>query len=126
MKRLSVLLMSLFSVFGLAAADAYSSVSVVEFAKVLEDSTVVRLDVRTPAEYAEGHIIGALLIDVNAADFLEKAKVMLPKDKTIALYCRSGRRSKRAADLLTQAGYKVVELNSGWLGWMAEGMPVEK
>ena len=87
------------------------------FAQIIEDTTVVRLDVRTANEYAQGHIPGALLIDVTQADFIQKAEQLLPKDETIALYCRSGRRSKTAAMQLAKNGYQVVELNTGFNSW---------
>ena len=124
MKRLLLITMSLLSFFGLRAAD-FQSVDVKEFAKVLQQEKTFLLDVRTEKEFAEGHLKGSICIDVTQADFLEKAEKQMPKDKTIALYCRSGRRSKKAAGLLADAGYKVVELSSGFLGWQSNGMPVE-
>ena len=109
-------LLFLMSFLGCKAAD-FRSVDAETFAKVIEDTTVVRLDVRTANEYAQGHIPGALLIDVTQTDFIHKAEQLLPKDKTIALYCRSGRRSKTAAMLLAKNGYQVVELNTGFNSW---------
>ena len=97
--------------------NAFKSVEVEEFAKVIADTTVIRLDVRTQEEYAEGHIDNAINIDVKKDDFESKAISALPKDKTIAVYCRGGRRSKKAAKILTANGYTVVELNSGYKGW---------
>ena len=124
MKRLLIIAMSLFSFLGLWAAD-FQSVDVKEFARVLQQDNTFLLDVRTEKEYAEGHLKGSVCIDVTQADFLAKAEKQLPKDKTIALYCRSGRRSKKAAEMLSNAGYKVVERSSGFLGWLSSGMPVE-
>lgn len=90
-------------------------------------SPLVRLDVRTEKEFAEGYITGAICIDVLQENtFAERASARLPKDKMIALYCRSGRRSKKAAGILAGMGYTVVELNSGWLGWTAAGKEIEK
>lgn len=100
-----------------AQSNKFKSVDAKEFEKVISDTTVVRLDVRTAEEYAEGHIDGAINIDVNSPDFEEKALSALPLTKTIALYCRSGRRSKKAADILSDKGYKIVELNTGYIGW---------
>ena len=97
--------------------SAFKSVEVEEFAKVIADTTVIRLDVRTQEEYAEGHRDNAINIDVKKDDFESKAISALPKDKTIAVYCRGGRRSKKAAKILTANGYTVVELNSGYKGW---------
>ena len=75
------------------------------------------IDVRTAEEYAGDHIDNAINIDVLNDSFESKAVSTLPKDKTIALYCRSGRRSKNAAKILSANGYTVVELNSGYNGW---------
>ncbi len=82
------------------------------------------LDVRTTAEYAEGHIKGAVLIDQEQSDFVEKAKTTLPVDKIIAVYCRSGRRSANAAGKLSDVGYKCVNLKGGILAWKEAGMPI--
>ena len=112
-------LLCLMNFLGCQAAD-FRSVDADRFAQVIEDTTVVRLDVRTASEYSQGHIPGALLIDVTQADFMQKAKQLLPMDKTIALYCRSGRRSKNAAQLLAKQGYQVVELNTGFNSWKGE------
>ena len=118
MKRLPLLL-CLMSFLGCKAAD-FRSVDADTFAQIIEDTTIVRLDVRTLNEYAQGHIPNALLIDVTQADFMQKAEQLLPKDKTIALYCRSGRRSKTAAQLLAKQGYQVIELNTGFNSWKGE------
>ena len=81
------------TIFGLFSCNAQSeksgsdngfkSVEVEEFAKVIADTAVVRLDVRTADEYAEGHIDNAINIDVLKDDFESKATATLPKDKTI-------------------------------------------
>lgn len=124
MKR--VIIMSfLTAIFGLfscnAQSDKFKTVSVDEFAQVIADTSVIRLDVRTPEEYAEGHVEGAINIDVLNTDFEQKTISVLPKDKTIALYCRSGRRSKKAAAILAEKGYVVVELGTGYTGWKNAG-----
>lgn len=109
-----------------AQTNDFKSLSVEEYAKAIEDTMVVRLDVRTPEEYAEGHIEKSLNIDVLNSDFESKALATLPKDKTIAVNCRSGKRSKNAARILVKNGYKVIELDSGYNGWIGEGRPVVK
>lgn len=98
------------------AQSDFKSVGIDEFKKEMSKSGVQLIDVRTAQEYSEGHIPGAMNIDVNALDFEEKIKV-LNKKENVALYCRSGRRSKMAANKLTTAGFKVVELNTGFLSW---------
>ena len=94
------------------------------FAKLIADPGVVVLDVRTAAEFKEGHIEGAVNIDYKQSDFVEKSKATLPKDKTIAVYCRSGRRSAGAAELLADEGYKMVNLYGGILAWEETKRPV--
>lgn len=97
----------------------FKSVDIKEFKIEIAKSDVQLLDVRTTKEYSEGHIPGAMNIDVNAPDFEEKIKT-LDKKENVAIYCRSGRRSKMAANKLTAAGYKVIELNTGFLSWDGE------
>ena len=101
-----------------AQQQNFESLDVEAFEKAISDTSVVRLDVRSIDEYASGHIAKAINIDVMKDDFTTKATSLLPKDKTIALYCRSGRRSKKAAGILVENGYKVIELNSGISGWI--------
>ena len=101
-----------------AQQQKFESLDAEAFEKVISDTSVVRLDVRSVDEYASGHIAKAINIDVMKDDFTTKATSLLPKDKTIALYCRSGRRSKKAAGILVENGYKVIELNSGISGWI--------
>ena len=124
--------MSLFtflcSLFGCAQSTDYpfESVGVDEFEEIIADTSVVRLDVRRSEEFAEGHIAGTILIDVTKDSFKEIALQKLPKDRTIALYCRGGNRSKKAARILAEEGYKVVELNKGYMSWTAAVKPVTK
>ena len=101
-----------------AQQQKFESLDAEAFEQVISDTSVVRLDVRSIDEYASGHIAKAINIDVMKDDFTTKATSLLPKDKTIALYCRSGRRSKKAAGILVENGYKVIELNSGISGWI--------
>ena len=96
----------------------FKSVAVQEFANIISDTTtVILVYVRTAEEYGSGHIENALNIDVKQDDFEEIAIKTLPKNKTVAVYCRSGRRSKKAAVILSQNGYNVIELDSGYTGW---------
>ena len=94
------------------------------FAELVADTNVVVLDVRTAAEFAEGHLERAINIDYHQSDFVEKAKATLPLDKMIAVYCRSGRRSAGAAGKLGEDGYKLVNLKGGIIAWKEANMPV--
>lgn len=106
------------------AAENFENVEVAAFAELIADSNVVILDVRKADEFAEGHIKGAILIDQFQSDFVEQAQAKLPKGKTIAIYCRSGRRSANAAGKLADIGYKCVNLRDGILAWKKADMPV--
>ena len=109
-----------------ACSQNCENADVTVFAELTADTCVVVLDVRTADEYAEGHIKGAILLDQNKEDFVEQAKKLLPQDKTIAIYCRSGRRSANAASRLAEVGYKCVNLKGGIMAWQAANMPVVK
>ena len=129
MKRYLIAAIMCFSFWGLFAQDKlqFSSVDVKTFEKAIADTSFVVLDVRTAAEYAEGHIPGTdFNIDVLEEEFKARALKLLPKDKSVALYCRSGNRSKTAAKILSDNGYKVMELSSGIRGWAAAGQKVVK
>lgn len=110
-----------------AQTTCFESLGVEDFEqRITGDAEIVRLDVRTADEYAEGHIADAANIDVLKDDFESRATTSLSKDKTIAVYCRSGKRSKKAAAILVSNGYRVVELDSGYIGWTKAGKPVTK
>ena len=127
MKRFMGILTMLCALIGCNAQnEGFKSLSVEEYAKAIEDTTIVRLDVRTAEEYADGHIEKALNIDVLKSDFEQKAVAALPKNKTIAVNCRSGKRSKNAAKILVKNGFKVIELDEGYNGWVNKGLPVTK
>lgn len=127
MKKLMGILTMLCGLIGCnAQTEGFKSLSVEEYAKAIEDTAIVRLDVRSAEEYADGHITNTINIDVLKSDFENKAVATLPKDKTIAVNCRSGKRSKNAARILIKNGYKVIELDPGINGWIREGMPVTK
>lgn len=106
-----------------ACSQGFDNANVSEFATLISNPEVVILDVRTPKEYAAGHIKGAILIDWYESNFMEQAMKQLPKDKTIAIYCRSGRRSAEAAAQLAIRGFKLVNLKGGIIAWKNEGMP---
>jgi rhodanese-related sulfurtransferase len=88
-----------------------------EFAQKMKGEKVVVLDVRTPGEYASGHLEGAQMIDVTQPDFEKKIQT-LDKNATYLVYCRSGARSSTACSIMTKNGFKkVVNLTNGISGW---------
>ena len=105
------------------ASDNKSNDKILEPIEYMErlkaDSTAFLLDVRRASEYAEGHIPGATQLDVtNEPEFL-KGIESFDKDKTIYIYCRSGRRSRIAAEHLINNGFNVVDLKGGYSAWEA-------
>ena len=105
-----------------SAAGAQSKLDPNAFeAKLAADSTAQLVDVRTPEEYAEGHIKGARLMNIydnNFADQLGK----LDKAKPVMVYCAAGGRSGSAAKKLSKMGFtKVFDLAGGMGAWKAEG-----
>jgi len=119
--------LSLVSLFSCQPNEAIKTVGVDEFEQIIQDNTVQLLDVRTPEEYAEGHIKGFTMIDVKADDFSDKVDEMLVKDQPVAVYCRGGRRSLTAADILVQKGFKTIyNLEAGYTSWVEAGKPVVK
>ena len=79
------------------------------------------IDVRTPEEFASGHIPGALNI---ALQTLPQQMATLPKEQPIVLYCRSGARSREAANILSQGGFDDIYNLGGIIAWRAQGLPV--
>ena len=118
----------IFAALGLniACSQNFENTDVKGFAELIDSVDVVILDVRTADEFSDGPLKGAILIDQNKSDFMEQVKQQLPKEKTIAIYCRSGRRSANAAERLAKEGYKPVNLKGGILQWTKENMPVTK
>ena len=95
-----------------------STVPASVFADSIDNPGVQLVDVRTPDEFAAGNIPGSVNIDVLTGHFGETAATMLDKAYTVAVYCRSGNRSKNAAKTLSMMGYNVVELNGGYNDWV--------
>lgn len=82
------------------------------------------LDVRTPEEYASGYVPGAVNIP---HDQLASRLAEVPRDREVVLYCRSGRRTALAADVLAANGYKRLEhLDGDIIAWVEKGRPMEK
>lgn len=97
----------------------YRRITVEEAKQRMDAGGVTVIDVRTPEEFAEGYIEGAVLL--TDSDLGEKAEQVLPdKDATILVYCRSGRRSELAAMKLVEMGYTGIHDFGGILDWPYE------
>ncbi|WP_294452758.1 rhodanese-like domain-containing protein [uncultured Bacteroides sp.] len=106
--------------------DKFANLSTDEFERLIENENVQRLDVRTVAEYSEGHIPGSININIMDDNFSSLADQVLDKSQPIAVYCKSGRRSRNAARLLVKKGYTVYNLDKGILNWIELGKEIEK
>ena len=99
----------------------FTTLNANDFEKAISDSATIVLDVRSADEYAGGHIPNAINIDVNRAGVLYEADERLPKDKTIAVYCHGGVRSRKAASLLSDNGFCILNLDGGIKEWTSAG-----
>lgn len=87
---------------------------------------VVVIDVRTPEEYAEGHLKGAKNLDFNSPEFREQL-AKLDRDRTYLVHCAVGGRSKRSLARFQELGFKsVVHMDGGYEGWVKAGKPVAR
>ena len=98
----------------------YEQITPEEAKKIMDSGEEhIILDTREQDEFDEGHIPGAILIPYTEIE--NKAEEMLPdKDKLILVYCRSGRRSKIAAEALSKLGYTKVKEFGGIIDWPYE------
>ncbi len=104
-------------------ASAITNVNVKDFATKTQEAGVITLDVRTPGEFSQGHIQGAMNIDVEASTF-DSEIAKLDKTKAYAVYCHSGNRSGVATQTMAKAGFThLFNLENGISDWMAQGMP---
>ena len=127
MKKLFLTLFaSVFALTACGATGAVTTLSVPDFAKKITDTSIVLLDVRTPGEFASGHIAGATNIDFESGTFPADIQ-KLDKTKTYAVYCRSGNRSAQATALMAKDGFKsIFNLDGGINNWQGAGKEVVK
>jgi phage shock protein E len=129
MRRLLALLAIMLGTTALLAGCSSSggsvqNVSPDQFMTQAAQAGTVVVDVRTPGEYAAGHVDGAINVDVEATDFGTRIQA-LPKDTQYAVYCHSGRRSKLATDQMAEAGFtSLVNLEGGIADLQAAGAPI--
>lgn len=112
-----------------AAAAASTVIRHVDAAgaeRLIAGGKVVVLDVRTPAEYAAGHLEGAKLIDFRTADFATHL-AGLDRQQPYLLHCATGRRSTAALKIFEELGFQdVTHLDGGIKAWMDAGKPVSR
>jgi rhodanese-related sulfurtransferase len=107
-------------------ATGIQLVSTDEAATILADRSedLVVLDIRTPEEYAEGHLEDATLIDFYADDFAQRLSELDPAAPYL-LYCRSGNRSGQARAMMADLGFEqVADIDGGISAWTGAGLPI--
>lgn len=125
-KSLFILMLSILGFMGCTAQNGSSIDSKEAYGLIKADSNIAILDVRTAKEFADGHVAGAVNIDVNQADFAQKIDE-LDRSKTYIVYCRSGRRSRKAVGIMAAKGFKnLYNVSDGFVGWNKNGLPFEK
>ena len=98
-------------------------VGVPEWVNAAASPGTVILDVRTPAEFAEGHVVGAVNIPVESPDFTAQVAALDPA-ATYAVYCRSGNRSAVATELMSGLGYThIYDLDGGFADLQGTSLP---
>ena len=123
-KVISAIFASALILTGCSSTPSATNLDAAGFAQEVTKADVITLDVRTPGEFMEGHIAGAINIDVEGSSF-DSEIANLDKSKSYAVYCRSGRRSLIAVDKMSAAGFeKLSNLNTGINDWLANGLPL--
>ncbi|WP_257658409.1 rhodanese-like domain-containing protein [Parapedobacter lycopersici] len=122
MKRFAFSLLAIALPFFLWAQEPAKTVQADRFVHYMDSLDTYQLvDVRTSAEFKEGHITGARQLDFNKASF-ERRVSRLDRNQPVLLYCRTGKRSHRAAQLLEQLGFReIIELDGGITAWKEGG-----
>ncbi len=97
------------------------------FEKQLKESKdPILVDVRTPGEYAQGHLANSVLIDINSDDFRSRIS-KLDKTKPVFVYCKAGSRSSSAVGVFEDLGFKeIYDLSGGIIAWQKANKPVVK
>ena len=125
MKKLLLLLVTLLSALA-HAADPAKHVDTEGAAKLISEGKVVIVDVRSKEEFGDGHLKGALNIDILESDFEAKLG-KLDKNKPVLVHCQAGGRSTRSLPVFEKLGFtQVFHLDGGYGGWVEAGKPVDK
>ena len=106
----------------------FKTVDADEFEKTISADSIQLVDVRTSAEFGEARIASDKVVNIDALqpDFANEAVEKLDKRRSVAVYCRSGRRSADAARKLSELGYDVINLKGGILEWQKRGKPTTR
>ena len=117
---LSLIFISLFSFQTQAQGLKYQILDKVSFADSLKSKQVLLIDVRRPEEFEAGNIENAQNINVLEPENFNSKIEKLDKSQPVYIYCRSGNRSGKAAQIMQDAGFtKIFDLEGGYLNWTA-------
>ncbi len=108
------------------AVAGIGTISAQDAAALADDppADLVVLDVRTPEEFAEGHLDGAVLVDFYDADFAAQLGALDP-DVPYLVYCRSGNRSGQTLAIMDELGFEsAVDVDGGIVAWAGAGLPI--
>ena len=119
--RLLFLILMSFVSFTSCNSSNWTDLTPDEFEKAYIADKTVTIDVRTADEFAQGHLYHAINIDWQKDGFIDEIKENFNTNLTLAIYCRSGKRSAAAAQALSDAGYKVLNLTGGYTAWAEAG-----
>ncbi len=126
-----VLALAIWGGFQLASGSVFRQVSAMEAHKLIlehkNDPGFIVLDVRTPEEYAQGHLPEKtpMNLDFYAPDFREKLS-RLDRGKTYFVYCRTGHRSGETVRMMRELGFRrVYDLQGGLTAWQSAGLPLK-
>lgn len=106
--------------------DYAGEVDAAAAAELVERGEVLVLDIRTPEEFADGHLPGAVNIDYLAEDFAERLR-KLDRDREILMHCQSGGRSALSLSKFSELGFgKIHHFAGGYRAWEEAELPVER
>ncbi len=119
-----VIAFQVFATYTLGQSTNIKQLNSEKLSNTLSSGEVTLIDVRTPGEFANGHIADAGQLNYYAFDFKRKL-LLLPRDQPVYLYCNTGFRSQRAAEILADNGYQeVYNLEHGIMEWELYDLPV--
>ena len=121
MRTIPLILLLLFITTASCVKDVsgVENITVEDLRKIIEkENDIQLLDVRLPSECEDGTIFNAMQVNLISNNFKTKAIKILDKERPVYVYCRSGGRSKIAAKVLLDKGYKVYNVKGGYKRWL--------
>ncbi len=112
---------------GASCVKQIATMDVTAFSKAITNEDEIIIDVRTPEEFAQGHIQNAVNADFNDLSQFKAYLDTLDKNQTYLIYCRTGNRSAQAQKMMEEKGFThISNLDGGIVSWQAAGHPLVK